>query len=123
MKKPPAIVLVLACLFALFGCNKTSGEPTPTGYPSGEVQRQQVMYNGVIHYYSATGFDEPLPDGFKLVGEVKEVDNKHEPSVDWCGSRVDIGQKIYASESSSSIYLEYEHGYAKFAPATGGQQP
>lgn len=115
MKKIFAITLTIVCLLRLVGCNKTDGENlAPTGYPSGQVQRQQVMYNGVIYYYTANGFDSPLPDGFELVGEVKEVDNDQEPSVDWCGSRVDVGQEIYASTNSSSIYLKYESGYAKF---------
>lgn len=89
-------------------------EITPTGYPSDEIQRQQVMYNGVLYYYTANGFDNPLPDGYEFIGEVKEVDNKQEPTADWCGSRVDLGQKIYASDNTSVIYLEYERGYAAF---------
>ena len=115
MKKIIAITLTIVCVLGLVGCNKTNGEDlTPTGYPSGQVQRQQVMYNGVIYYYAANGFDSPLPDGYELVGDVKEVDNDKEPSVDWCGSRVDVGQEIYASDNSSSIYLKYESGYAEF---------
>ena len=83
MKKIIAITLTIVCLLGLVGCNKTNGEDlTPTGYPSGQVQRQQVMYNGVIYYYAANGFDSPLPDGYELVGDVKEVDNDKEPSVD-----------------------------------------
>ena len=115
MKKMLAIILVLTCLLGLVGCNKSQDdEPTPTGYPSGQVQRQQVMYNGVIYYYTANGFDNLLPDGFELVGAVKEVNNDQEPSDDWSGSLVDVGQKIYAATNSSSIYLEYESGYAEF---------
>lgn len=90
-------------------------EITPTGYPSDEIQRQQIMYNGVLYYYTANGFDNPLPDGYEFVGKVKKVDNKQEPTADWCGSHVDIGQKIYVSDNTSVIYLEYEMGYAAFA--------
>ena len=115
MKKIIAIVLTLVCLLSFIGCNRSERDTTtPTGYPSGQVQRQQVMYHSVIYYYTANGFDAPLPDGFELVGEVKEVDNDQAPSVDWCGSLVEVGQKIYASSGSSSIYLEYERGYAEF---------
>lgn len=113
MKKRIAIVLTIVCLLGLAGCNKTDNL-TPTGYPSGQVQRQQVMYHGVIYYYTANGFDNPLPEGYELAGEVKEVDNDKEPSVDWSGSHVDVGQEIYASDGSSSIYLKYESGYAEF---------
>ena len=115
MKKMLPWMLMMACLSGLAGCGAESGTATaPTGYPSGEAQRQQVMYNGVIYSYTANGFDNPLPDGYGLVGEVKEVDNSQEPEADWCGSRVDVGQKIYASDDSSAIYLEYEDGYAEF---------
>ena len=73
------------------------------------------MYNGVSYFYTADGFDHPLPDGYEQVGEVKEVDNRQEPAEDWCGSRVEGGQKIYVSNDTSTIYVEYETGYAEFA--------
>lgn len=115
MKKMFLFVWIIACLSGLAGCSpENNGETDPTGYPSGEVQRQQVMYNGVVYVYTASGFDNPLPDGYVLVGEVKEVDNRQEPVKDWCGSRVDVGQKIYVSDDASVIYLEYETGYAEF---------
>ena len=73
------------------------------------------MYNGKLYLYTANGFDGPLPEGYEYVGEVKEVDNKHEPAFDWCGSRVETGQRIYASKDTAVIYVEYESGYAEFA--------
>ena len=88
---------------------------TPTGYASDEIQRPQIMYNGKLYLYTANGFDGPLPEGYEYVGEVKEVDNKHEPASDWCGSRVETGQRIYASKDTAVIYVEYESGYAEFA--------
>lgn len=116
MKKMLSFVLFMICLSGLAGCaSRHSGEATPTGYPSGETQRQQIMYNGVVYFYTANGFDNPLPDGYVLVGEVKTVDDSQEPAKDWSGSRVDIGQKIYASDDASVVYLEYENGYAEFA--------
>lgn len=115
MKKLLLVVLSMAFLSGLAGCSSRSGSQTnPTGYPSGEVQRQQVMYDGIVYIYTANGFDNPLPNDYTLVGEVKAVDNSQEPAEDWCGSRVDIGQKIYASDDASVIYLEYESGYAEF---------
>ncbi len=122
MKKLIALMLSLTLVLACVGCNNNrqandllENELSETGYPSGEVQISQVMYNDIIYYYTASGFDNPLPDGYELVGEVNKVDNKQEPSVNWCGSRVDIGQKIYVSENAALIYLEYENGYAEFA--------
>ena len=32
---------------------------------------------------------------------------------DWCGSRVEVGQKIYVSNDTATIYVEYETGYAE----------
>ena len=116
MKKMLSFLLFMICLSGLVGCaSRHSGEITPTGYPSGETQRQQVMYDGVVYFYTANGFDNPLPDGYALVGEVKTVDDSQEPVKDWSGSRVDVGQKIYASDDASVVYLEYENGYAEFA--------
>ena len=53
-----------------------------------------------------------IADNVDFEGQVTMLDK--EPSVDWCGSRVDVGQEIYASDNSSSIYLKYESGYAEF---------
>ena len=93
MKKRIEILLIMFCLLSFSGCTYNNEELTPTGYPSDEVQRPQIMYNGVIYFYTADGFDHPLPDGYEQVGEVKEVDNRQEPVEDWCGSRVEVGRK------------------------------
>ena len=114
MKMCIVFFLTMFCLLGLSGCTADNKDIVPTGYSSGEVQRPQIMYNGIIYFYTANGFDNPLPEGFELVGEVNKVDNKQEPSADWNGSRVDVGQKIYASDDASAIYLEYEMGYAEF---------
>ena len=114
MKKRIEILLIMFCLLGFSGCIPNHEEPTPTGYPSDEVQRPQIMYNGAIYFYTADGFDHPLPDDYEQVGEVKEVDNRQEPAEDWCGSRVEVGQKIYVSNDTSTIYEEYDTGYAEF---------
>ena len=92
-------------------------EPTtPTGYPSGELQQPQVMYDGLIYYYFATGFDEPLPDGYECVGEVAEVDNVNIPQNDFQGARVDLMQEIYVLPGiHDTIYIKYADGYARFS--------
>lgn len=111
-----ALLLVL-CILVLPGCSVSpDGNTTPTGLPSNMVQQPQVMYNGIIYYYKATGFDEDLPDSFSYVGEIKIVDNYNYPSENFVGSQLEQGQKIYADESNDShIYLEYDKGYAKFS--------
>ena len=118
MKKRIEVLLIMFCLLSFSGCTYNKEELTPTGYPSDEMQRPQIMYNGVIYFYTADGFDHPLPDGYEQVGEVKEVDNRQEPVEDWCGSRVEVGQKIYVSNDTATIYVEYETGYAEFDAAS-----
>ena len=136
MKKRIEVLLIMFCLLSFSGCTYNNEELTPTGYPSDEMQRPQIMYNGVIYFYTADGFDHPLPDGYEQVGEVKEVDNRQEPVEDWCGSRVEVGQKIYVSNDTAcgsrvevgqkiyvsndtaTIYVEYETGYAEFDAAS-----
>ena len=50
------------------------------------------------------------------VGTVEEVDNETPPSENFVGSRIDVGQKIYADDKKSdTIYVEYENGYARFS--------
>lgn len=92
-------------------------EPTaPTGYPSGELQQPQIMYDGLIYYYFATGFDEPLPAGYECVGEVAEVDNVSIPQNDFQGARVELLQEIYVLPGiHDTIYVKYDDGYARFS--------
>ena len=115
MKKCILLFLTIFAVLGTVGCAQNKSEMTPTGYASDEIQRPQIMYNGKLYLYTANGFDGPLPEGYEYVGEVKEVDNKHEPASDWCGSRVETGQRIYASKDTAVIYVEYESGYAEFA--------
>lgn len=114
MKRIIALILVLSCVACLFGCGRGK-EPKPTGYPAGEIQQPQVMYNGKIYFYFATGFDAPLPGGYACVGEIETVDNLAQPTEDFVGARVELGQQIYADANCpETIYLQYESGYAKF---------
>ena len=48
MKKRIEILLIMFCLLSFSGCTYNNEELTPTGYPSDEVQRPQIMYNGVF---------------------------------------------------------------------------
>lgn len=50
--------------------------------------------------------------------EVESIDNKEQPSKNYTGSRLEVGQKIYANdEEPEIIYIEYENGYARFSPS------
>ena len=110
MKKLIAFVLALACVLALVGCGHQIEGPT------GKIQQPQIMYNGQVYFYFATGFDEPLPDGYELVGSISAVDNDNEPTEDFHGARVELEQEVYASASNAeTVYVKYEKGYAQFA--------
>jgi len=116
MKKVIALLLAVSCMLALVGCAHQTEEPTsPTGYPSGEIQQPQIMYDGLLYFYFATGFDEPLPEGYDYVGDVEEVDNENAPQYDFQGSRVELRQEIYVLPGiHDTIYVKYENGYARF---------
>lgn len=108
------------CLSACGSRSGNGGEArlTPTGYPSEEVQRISVYYGGTLYWYTANGFDQPLAQGFEKVGEVKTVDNMEYPDEEFCGTRLDVGQEIYASsEDTSRVYVKYDSGYAMFETA------
>lgn len=116
MKKSMVLVFALVCVLFLVGCTCHINDNTAeTGYPTGEIQQPQIMYNGQVYFYFATGFDEPLPDGFEYVGSVTGVDNIIEPIADFFGARVELGQEIYADDANSdTIYVKYKNGYAQF---------
>ena len=117
MKKLIALFLALTFVLGLVGCSGQNEDPsTPTGYPTGKIQQPQIMYNGHIYFYFATGFDEPLPDGYALVGSITMVDNDNQPTEDLHGARVELEQEIYASETNTeTVYIKYENGYAQFS--------
>ena len=117
MKKVIALFLTVICLLSLIGCAyQNEDATTPTGYPTGKIQQPQIMYGGQIYFYLATGFAEPLPDGYELVGSISVVDNDNEPTEDFQGARVELGQAVYASEADvDTVYVKYEKGYAQFA--------
>lgn len=116
MRKFIVLFLALTCVLAMVGCGAQNEDPTtPTGYPTGKIQQPQIMYNGQVYFYFATGFDEPLPKGYELVGSVAVVDNDNEPTENFHGARVELEQEIYASEANTeTVYVKYENGYAQF---------
>ena len=93
MKKLIAFVLALACVLALVGCgHQIEGSTAPTGYPTGKIQQPQIMYNGQVYFYFATGFDEPVPEGDELVGSICAVDKDKEPTEDFHGAGGELEQ-------------------------------
>lgn len=116
-KKIFLLLSTLMLLCALSSCQTTnSSAVTPTGYASDEIDQPQIMYNNIIFYYWATGFDGELPDDYIYIGEVEEIDNKEQPSKNYSGSRLEVSQKIYTNgEKPEIIYIKYENGYARFS--------
>lgn len=86
---------------------------TPTGYPSGEIQRACLMYNEKV-YLDQFETRPELPEGCSLVGEIEGVDNVNGPAKNFQGARVEIGQKIYSSEDEEMLYLQEEKHYRQF---------
>lgn len=90
---------------------------TSTGVESGMIEQPQVMYDGYIYYYNATGRDEKLPEGYEIAGTIKKVDSKDYPAENFAAAGVDLeaGQEIYISTTEKNvIYLKYDSGYARF---------
>ena len=95
---------------------RTKDPIAPTGYPSGEIQQPQIMYDGLLYFYCATGFDEPLPAGYDYIGDVEVVDNENVPTADFHGAQVEAKQEIYVLPGiHDTIYVKYENGYARFS--------
>lgn len=90
---------------------------TSTGLQRGVIEQPQVMYNGKMYYYFATGRDEALPDGYESAGVIDTVDRSDPPTKNYSAAGIDlkIGQEIYISkEEKNVIYLKYDSGYARF---------
>ena len=111
------ILCIVIVSYLMTACqNHYRENATPTGYEPGEIGQPQIMYEGTVYYYQFTGFDEPLPDGYTLVGEVEEVDNRNYPLRDWAGCRLQKGQEIYADDDKTdAVYVAYDKGFAKFS--------
>lgn len=66
-----SIILILAIIVVLIENNSksTNGRVEEnTGYENGIIEQPQIMYDGEIYYYFATGFDKKLPEDSKYVG-------------------------------------------------------
>ena len=111
------IMACTACGSSEGNVSGTNGAETSTGVEGGMIEQPQVMYDGYIYYYNATGRDEDLPEGYESVGAIEKVDSKDYPAENFAAAGVDIeiGQEIYISkEEKNDIYLKYDSGYARF---------
>lgn len=112
-----SIMACTACGSSDGNVSGTNGVETSTGVESGMIEQPQVMYDGYIYYYNATGRDEKLPEGYEIAGMIKKVDSKDYPAENFAAAGVDLeaGQEIYISTTEKNvIYLKYDSGYARF---------
>lgn len=112
-----SIMACTACGSSEGNVSGTNGVETSTGVESGMIEQPQVMYDGHIYYYNATGRDEDLPEGYESVGAIEKVDSKDYPAENFAAAGVDIeiGQEIYISKEEKNVmYLKYDSGYARF---------
>lgn len=112
-----SIMAYTACGNSGGNVSGTNGVETSTGVESGMIEQPQVMYDGYIYYYNATGRDEDLPEGYESAGAIEKVDSKDYPAENFAAAGVDIeiGQEIYISTAEKNvIYLKYDSGYARF---------
>lgn len=112
-----SIMACTACGNSGGNVSETNGAETSTGVESGIIEQPQVMYDGHIYYYNATGRDEKLPEGYEIAGTIKRVDSKDYPAENFAAAGVDLeaGQEIYISTTEKNvIYLKYDSGYARF---------
>lgn len=112
-----SIMACTACGSSEGNVSGTNGVETSTGVESGMIEQPQVMYDGYIYYYNATGRDEKLPEGYEIAGTIKRVDSKDYPAENFAAAGVDLeaGQEIYISTTEKNvIYLKYDSGYARF---------
>lgn len=120
-------IFIVAAMLSIMACtacgnsggnvSETNGAETSTGVESGIIEQPQVMYDGHIYYYNATGRDEKLPEGYEIAGTIKKVDSKDYPAENFAAAGVDLeaGQEIYISTTEKNvIYLKYDSGYARF---------
>lgn len=112
-----SIMACTACGNSGGNVSETNSAETSTGVESGIIEQPQVMYDGHIYYYNATGRDEKLPEEYEIAGTIKRVDSKDYPAENFAAAGVDLeaGQEIYISTTEKNvIYLKYDSGYARF---------
>lgn len=107
--------LFLPLIFSLLLAACVSA-PSPTGHPAEELDQPQLMYDGRVYYYWATGFEEALPSTFEYVGSMDSICNTQAPSVNFSGCQLEKGQQVYADpHGTSAVYVQYSTGFARFS--------
>ncbi|MBE6616981.1 MAG: hypothetical protein E7627_03410 [Ruminococcaceae bacterium] len=134
MKKTISIILIFVLLISstisLLSCTDKD-VPTPssneteekvgTGFPSGQIQREYIYYDGVVWVYDSYTPNaqklKVLPDGYTLVGQTLIEDSYEIPSEDFHTAHVEPGRNVYASSLGDALYIELKDGtYYRFVP-------
>ncbi len=129
-----ALLLTVLCLTAascgrfVNGSETTDVQRTETGYPSGEIQRALVYYNGCVYGYDFYDYlqdgqllTDELPAGFEYSGSTEGEDPNRVPTEELTTAQMCDGCEIYSStETFSVIYVKYpaENDYRQFVDVT-----
>lgn len=128
-KKMSLIIVIMAILLLSTACQshiaefsstnelsdqKSQAEPSaplPSGYPSGEIQKPYVFYQGTVYAYSLSAAISTIPEQAELIGKVTKVDNTAIPDEELEASRLEVGDSVYAVndkllvEQDRSVFL------------------
>lgn len=101
--------------FIITACSTNHTPTTETGYPCGEIQQAQIMYDNKIYYTQA----DPrltLPYGYECVGSVELIDNLNTPDTNFEASRLKIGDIVFFNEAiPDTLYIQIKDKFYRFA--------
>ena len=87
----------------------------PTGFPSGEVQREFLFYNGTLYVYGYEYYidvnEEEISnkwDGYKYVGKVEKTSDTKTPNEEFEAAHLNIGASIYANAADDSKIIVFD---------------
>ena len=133
------LILIMSILYMLFAIgyntttpsasNTTSDEEvvTPTGYPTGELQKEYVFWNGKLYTYDVI-YIKSLPEGANEIGEVEKIDNVNYPDENLEATHLPVGTAVYADDTylyvaivSGGYTASYDAVFTKSLPADACQ--
>ncbi len=90
-------------------------EQVSTGYPTGTMQRQYLFVDSRLYLFddNRDGIWNELPEGFTFYGEIVKEDIYDFPDEDLESSRIELGSKVYVSESDKDrVFVQSSSGGA-----------
>ena len=119
------LILIMSIVYMLFAMgyntttpsasNTTSDEEvvTPTGYPTGELQKEYVFWNGKLYTYDVI-YIKSLPEGANEIGEVEKIDNVNYPDENLEAAHLPVGTAVYADDTYLYVAI-VSGGYERFS--------